>query len=99
MNEISFGVLGAMLGCSVGLAGIFLGVRYSKVQSFGRLPKPVYLGIASGLMLGVVLPATMFSVLLPEASWLATLRWVALIALALIGAIPMLARRRASGST
>ena len=40
-------------------------------------------------MLGVVLPATMLSVLLPEASWLATLRWATLIALAWIGAIPM----------
>ena len=99
MSEISFGVLGAMLGCSVGLAGIFLGVRYSKAESFGRLPKPVYLGVASGLMLGVVLPATMFSVLLPEASWLATLRGAALIALALMGALPMLARWRASRST
>ena len=99
MNEISFGVLGAMLGCSIGLAGIFLGVSFSKVQSFGRMPKPVYLGIASGLMLGIVLPATMFSVLLPEASWLATLRWAALIALALMGALPILARWRASRST
>ena len=96
MNELSFGVLGVILGCSFALAGIFFGVRYSTAQSFGRLPKPVYLGIASGLMLGVILPATMFSVLLPEASWLATLRWAALIALALIGALPILARWRAS---
>ena len=99
MNELSLGMLGVLLGCSFGLAGIFLGVRYSKVQSFGRLSKPVYLGIASGLMLGVVLPATMLSVLLPEASWLATLRWAALIALAWIGAIPILARWRASRSS
>ena len=98
MNELSFGVLGVVLGCSFGLAGIFLGVRYSKVQSFGRLSKPVYLGIASGLMLGIVLPVTMLSVLLPEAAWLATLRWVALIALAWIGAIPIYTRWRASSS-
>ena len=45
MNELSLGVLGVILGCSFSLAGIFLGVRYSKVQSFGRLSKRVYLGI------------------------------------------------------
>ena len=61
MNELSLGMLGMLgmlLGCSLGLAGIFLGVRYSKVQSFGRLSKRVYLGIAlsmtgaRGLFLG-----------------------------------------------
>ena len=61
MNELSLGMLGmlgVLLGCSFGLAGIFLGVRYSKVQSFGRLSKRVYLGIASGVMFGVVFPST-----------------------------------------
>ena len=61
MNELSLGMLGmlgVLLGCSFGLAGIFLGVRYSKVQSFGRLSMRVYLGIASGVMCGVVFPST-----------------------------------------
>ena len=96
MNELLLGVLGVLLGCSFGLAGIFLGVRYSKVQSFGPLSKRVYLGIASGVMVGVVLPAFMLSVIFPHASWVSTRRWVALVALAVVFLMPMCFRWWAS---
>ena len=89
MNELLLGVLGVLLGCSFGLAGIFLGVRYSKVQSFGPLSKRVYLGIASGVMFGVVFPAFTLRVIFPQASWVSTRSWVALAALALIFLMPI----------
>ena len=89
MNELSLGMLGVLLGCSFGLAGIFLGVRYSKVQSFGRLSKRAYLDIASGVMFGVVFPAFMLSIAFPDASWVSTRRWIALIALALVFLMPI----------
>ena len=98
MSEISFAVLGVILGCSAGLAGIYVGVSRSKVRPFGRLSKPAYLGISSGLMLGVVLPATMHSVLFPQAAWLPTLRWMGLLALALIGLLPIFFRWRSEKS-
>lgn len=89
MNELSLGVLGVLLGCSFGLAGIFLGVRYSKIQSFGRLSKRAYLSIASGVMVGVVLPAFMLSVIFPHESWVSTRRWIALVALAVVFLMPI----------
>ena len=89
MNELSLGMWGVLLGCSFGLAGIFLGVRYSKVPSFGRLSKRVYLGIASGVMFGVVFPAFMLSLVFPDASWVSTRRWIALVALALVFLMPI----------
>lgn len=89
MNELLLGVLGVLLGCSFGLAGIFLGVRYSKVESFGRLSKRLYLGIASSAMFGVVFPAFTLRVIFPQASWAFTRQWVALAALALVFLIPI----------
>ena len=89
MNELLLGILGVLLGCSFGLAGIFLGVRYSKVQSFGRLSKRLYLGIASGVMFGVIFPAFMLSLVFPDASWVSTRRWIALLALALVFLMPI----------
>lgn len=89
MNELSLGVLGVLLGCSFGLAGIFLGVRHSKVESFGRLSKRVYLGIASGVMFGVVFPAFMLRVIFPQATWVSTRLWVAWVALALVFLMPI----------
>lgn len=89
MNELSLGMLGVLLGCSFGLAGIFLGVRYSKIPSFGRLSKRVYLGIASGVMCVIVFPALMFRVVFPHADWVSTRLWIALAALALIFLMPI----------
>ncbi len=89
MNELLLGMLGVLLGCSFGLAGIFLGVRYSKVNSFGPLSKRLYLGIASGVMFGVVFPAFTLSIAFPDASWVSTRRWIALLALALVFLMPI----------
>lgn len=89
MNEFLLGMLGVVLGCSVGLAGIFLGVRYSRVPSFGWLSKRVYLGIASGLMFVAVFPALMFQVVFPGAAWVSTRLWIALVALALVFLMPI----------
>ena len=92
----SIGLLGVILGWSFGLAGIFLGARLTKVQSFGRLSKRVYLGIASGVMCGVVFPAFMLSVMFPHASWVSTRRWIALVAPALVFLMPICFRWWAS---
>ena len=99
MNEIAFGVLGVVLGFGCALAGMFFGARYWKSHTLGALSKPVYLGISSGLMLGIVLPAAMHSVVLPQATWLPTLRWLALLAMALIALHPVYSRRRARNKT
>ncbi|MDE0680079.1 MAG: hypothetical protein OXI11_07685 [Gammaproteobacteria bacterium] len=89
MNELLLGMLGVVLGCSFGLAGIFLGVRYSNARSFGRLSKRVYLGIASGVMCVVVFPALMFRVVLPHADWVSARLWIALAALAVVCLMPI----------
>ena len=89
MNELLLGMLGVVLGCSFGLAGIFLGVRYSNAQSFGRLSKRIYLGIASGVMFVVVFPTFMFRVVFPDAAWVNTRLWIALAALAVVFLMPV----------
>ncbi|MCZ0939529.1 MAG: hypothetical protein OXJ55_12880 [Caldilineaceae bacterium] len=89
MNELLLGLLGVVLGCSFGLAGIFLGARYSIVPTFGWLSKRVYLGIASGVMFVVVFPALMFRVVFPDADWVNTRLWIALAALAVVFLIPI----------
>ena len=89
MNELLLGVLGVVLGCSFGLAGIFVGARYSNVPSFGRLSKRVYLSIASGVMFVLVFPALMFRVVFPHAAWVNTRPWIALAALALVFLLPI----------
>ena len=89
MNELWLGTLGVVLGCSFGLAGIFLGVRYSNARSFGRLSKQVYMGIASGVMFVIVFPALMFRVVFHDAAWVNTRLWIALAALALVFLMPL----------
>ena len=89
MNELLLGMLGVVLGCSFGLAGIFLGVRYSKAPSFGRLFKRVYLGIASAVMFVLVFPTFMFRVVFPDAAWVNTRLWIALAALAVVFLMPV----------
>ncbi len=89
MNELLLGMLGVVLGCSFGLAGILLGARYSNVPSFGPLSKRVYMGIASGVMFVLVFPALMFRVVFPDAAWVNTRLWIALAALAVVFLIPI----------
>lgn len=89
MSELWLGILGVVLGCSFGLAGIFLGARYSKAPSFGQLSKRVYLGIASAVMFVLVFPALVFRVVFPDASWVNTRLWIALAALAVVFLMPI----------